>query len=630
MRRWNCIFAIAISLLVSHAAFALPGDNLAIGANATISMSSGLNNVNDAPNCRDLNPGSSCHTGPSVSNNNQWIHIDLGAEYPVQRIRLMNDPNFGYRTLRFLVTAGDASLQPPAALGAVTTQARYYQYVYGSTNSTLASGGLGPNWTTMSIPTGPRKVRWVRIFQLNNNPGGPPTGADGGILNFAEIDVTAGNPFQRTIVNGGFESPAQSGSIVFIPNGAMPGWSTTDQTNQIEVWTSTASIAPFAGSQMIELNAFTAGAISQTICVFPQESFQWELAHHPRGTTAETMRLVIDGQEIADFTDDATASSPTIHNCTLRPNAPPGATCAKATPASTATAWQLYRGNWANPSSNTAPKAVTFELIAITGAQNNPSLGNLLDAFSLTGLAATVEFSTASSSAPANVPSANLPKLLINGLVTTPQTVQIQVTGGTAGVDYLPTGTITVTIPVPPLNTPYDGTLATALSISPPIQIVNNINGVYPKTLQFSIGTLSSGLTRGGANCTPGRTATAYTIEPPPPSPTSGTLAGNIACTSCLCRTPCPGETVDTNFYSFMAPVTVSGPSTCTLTATSTTTGLVIASIGPTMLQSGVNFVTGTFSAPTTSTPFSIKLTCTSGSNVVTTTMTAPLPACSN
>jgi hypothetical protein len=106
-------------------------------------------------------------------------------------------------------------------------------------------------------------------------------------------------------------------------------------------------------------------------------------------------------------------------------------------------------------------------------------------------------------------------------------------------------------------------------------------------------------------------------------------LTGNIVSGCCLGPVPCPGAAAPSNFYSFLASVTLAGTASCTLTVTSNTTGLVIGSYGPTTLQAGANFVTGTFSAPQTSSPFTLKLSCTSGTAVLcSTALTAPLPTC--
>ena len=100
-------------------------------------------------------------------------------------------------------------------------------------------------------------------------------------------------------------------------------------------------------------------------------------------------------------------------------------------------------------------------------------------------------------------------------------------------------------------------------------------------------------------------------------------LTGKVVSSCCL--GPKKGGT---NFYSFLASVNLSGTVlTCTLHITSSTTGLVIGSYGPTTITTGTNSITGTFSAPPTSSPYSLSLSCTNNT-MCSTTLTAPLPDC--
>jgi len=104
------------------------------------------------------------------------------------------------------------------------------------------------------------------------------------------------------------------------------------------------------------------------------------------------------------------------------------------------------------------------------------------------------------------------------------------------------------------------------------------------------------------------------------------TLAGRIVSSCCL--GPKKGGS---NFYSFLASINLGGSlATCTLKVTSSTTGLVIGSYGPTTLNTGANSVTGTFSVPPASSPYSLSFACANGSlTLCSTTVTAPLPDCS-
>ncbi|MES1181636.1 MAG: T9SS type A sorting domain-containing protein, partial [Flavobacterium sp.] len=113
-----------------------------------------------------------------------------------------------------------------------------------------------------------------------------------------------------------------------------------------------------------------------------------------------------------------------------------------------------------------------------------------------------------------NIPDANLPKLYIIGSITSPLTVDLNITGGTAtrGVDYTTTpssGIITMTLPVGE----YDGTDATAVSLSPYIQITNDAVGEADETINMTIQTPSTGLKIADANiCGAAISSAVYTI----------------------------------------------------------------------------------------------------------------------
>lgn len=109
----------------------------------------------------------------------------------------------------------------------------------------------------------------------------------------------------------------------------------------------------------------------------------------------------------------------------------------------------------------------------------------------------------------------------------------------------------------------------------------------------------------------------------------AATCTSSFVSGCCLGPVPCPGATAASDFYSFLATVTLAGTASCTETVTSATTGVVVESSGPSTLAAGINLVTGTFSAPQASSPFSLTISCSGASGVLcSTTLTAPLPAC--
>lgn len=542
LTRFSPPLAVLISAffaLTTGDAFAQAGTNLALGK--PISLSSTLD---DGANCVDGNTASGfCSTDMSGTNGiaNQWIDVDLGGDFPIEQIRLFNGTDCcETRTRWILVVAGDSSLPRPDTPADVYAQPRYYRFAYANgANGTLGAAtsvnggtGRGALWTTLTIPTGLRKAAWLRIFQLENS-----TVTEGGLLGFSEIQVIQGNPFQRFLVNQDFEEPvfpccsnywARSDTV----NGFVPGWSTTDQSNSFEFFVSPIA---FSGGQWIELNTFINGTVSQSICVYPGETFDWQLAHRRRvngGTFTDIAKLSIDGADIAEFTH-AFAT----HSCALLGGAADAmATC---TAMDGANGWGAYTGSWTNP--NSEPKAVTFEMGAVSSADGRSSFGNFLDAFDVTGLATVVDFTAGDAGDLETVPTASLPLLILNGRLDAPQTLEIAL-GGTAvrGVHYTTTpetGNLIVTVPAGE----YDGTADTAISLAPHLQILPDGPVHSPSdTIVMTLVSLSEGLALGnGATCTLATNPATYEIVDVPPrvdlqkstSATSATPNGTVVYT---------------------------------------------------------------------------------------------------
>ncbi|HSX60863.1 MAG TPA: hypothetical protein VLF18_11740, partial [Tahibacter sp.] len=530
------IGAIVGLALGGSEALAQPGTNLALGAPVTMSSTAA---GSAAANCVDGTAGDFCLTGVSGTNGiaNQWVDVDLLGDHPIERIVLDNTGATCCRSTDrwLLIVSGDSSLPRPANPAAVYANARYYRLAYangangttGAASSVNGGTAAGATWTTLTIPTGLRKAAWIRVFQLDNSGG---TG--NGQLGFNEIRVIQGAPFQRYLVNGGFETPGSGGALgVMRANGTTPGWSTTDQFNAFENWNRgpAGSAGPydfpaFEGSTLIELNAWTSGTVSQSICVFPGESFQWSLAHHvrnpaPIGPTApDVAKLTIDGADIAQFSDNSirNATAASDHACTLLAGAAAAsATCSSALAppfTSDANGWGHWRGAWSN--TNAVPKKVTFEVGAVTSASGSISAGNFLDAFDLAGLATVVTFSSASSSGPETIPGANLPVLTLSGVLAADSSVDIAF-GGTAvlGQHYsTSTGTATVTVPIPAGT--YDGTAATGIPLTPYLQILSD-GPVHspPDVLRMTLANFGAGIKLGnGQTCSPGSNPLDYTI----------------------------------------------------------------------------------------------------------------------
>jgi hypothetical protein len=517
--------------LLAGAVHAAPGDNLALGKPVTMSGTTG-DPTQAGANCTDGNLGGNypadavCVTSATQTGaNREWIEVDLGQDYVIDRVRLSNrtDGTNGDLSRWIAVTTRPSTLtgvnsNPMSTLlpGVNPNAAFVNKIAYGAGTTGGSTYGTGPGdpWITLDMKVGTHIARYVRIYTIN----------PGTVLNLAEIEVFEGAPPSRSIVNTSFEQPAiAAGANAQISETFVPGWSTTEPVaipnagfgtpfltgGNIEMWnTGFGGVTADAGNQFVELNAFNNGALSPApLCVYPGESFTWRVSHRARGGAGvvDVARLRINGQDIATFRDGTVPAD--THTCT--PAA--GFTCTAQGGSPTATGWGRWQGVWTN--TEPQPKAMTFEFAAISSSGGG-GFGNFIDNVSITGLAAAVEFSTASASGPESVATANLPVLLVNGPVTTAQTIELEIVGGSAarGADYTTnpaSGPIVVTIPAGT----YDGTAATAISLAPYLQIAADGAVEGAETIALRASNASSGLSVAGASgCRAGVAESTYTI----------------------------------------------------------------------------------------------------------------------
>nr|WP_314842133.1 isopeptide-forming domain-containing fimbrial protein [uncultured Microbacterium sp.] len=154
------------------------------------------------------------------------------------------------------------------------------------------------------------------------------------------------------LTNGSFEEPFVSGgSYSLFPAWAVPGWSTNDIFNEIEIWGSGFQGVPAAsGNGFAELNANSASTLYQDVATTPGQTLSWSLKHRGRGGT-DVMRvlfgapggpLVQNGQNLSD------------------PN----------------TAWGTHTGTYTVPAGQTVTR-LAFEAVSSAGGSNG--IGNFLD-----------------------------------------------------------------------------------------------------------------------------------------------------------------------------------------------------------------------------------------------------------
>jgi len=277
---------------------------------------------------------------------------------------------------------------------------------------------------------------------------------------------------QRMLLNTSFELPAIAGNYANIDEASVPGWKTTDALNKIEIWKSGFSGVPSQnGIQFIELNANSAGILSQSICVLAGETITWSCWHRARVGT-DVMEVLIDG--VVQKTCSATTS-----------------------------AWVFNTGTWTNTGMS---KIITFAFKAVSAGSGDVTVGNFLDNIEIVGIKSTVSFSNTSASSLEQLPTKK-PLLLINGIINNPTSVTIGITGGTAslGVDYNLTSTV-VNIPAGV----YDGTNTTAITI--PLTILDDAIAENTENISLTISSTSGDILISNSGCDISTVNTEYII----------------------------------------------------------------------------------------------------------------------
>lgn len=230
----------------------------------------------------------------------------------------------------------------------------------------------------------------------------------------------------RSLANPGFESndPAGPGAPNFeiITNGSVIGWDST--TGEIELWdTNFNGVPAHSGNVFAEMNANVNGTLFQNICLVNGEPMGWTFAHRARtgGAATQTARFQV-----------ANSGGTVIQTL--------------ATQAST-----IASGVWnLNTGSTTYTGATGLQRVQFNTTDPG-SFGNFLDSIQLT-LRPFIQMSAANTSGTESVAAANIATLRVSGTATSPISVTVTVTGGTAvlGSDFTTPGggsSFTVTIP---------------------------------------------------------------------------------------------------------------------------------------------------------------------------------------
>lgn len=164
----------------------------------------------------------------------------------------------------------------------------------------------------------------------------------------------------NSLCNLDFETPLATGQFPnMINENAIPCWDTTAPDGIIEVWPPAGFEGVFAyqGGQFIEMNGNTAATIFQDFTVIPGSTLNISFAHRGR-LGNDTVRVEIGPvggpyTNLGDFTDGNTA-------------------------------WVLHNITYTIPTNNGNNYSIRFVALSSTG--NDPSVGNFLDAITLTSV----------------------------------------------------------------------------------------------------------------------------------------------------------------------------------------------------------------------------------------------------
>ena len=152
-------------------------------------------------------------------------------------------------------------------------------------------------------------------------------------------------------VNASFENLAIGlNKYKIVSADLIDGWSTTASDNKIEVWgDGFLGVSAADGDYFIELNANQVASLYQEIETTPGTTLTWSISH--RGRTGEDVATISVGDVVLETMTDGN------------------------------TEWGTYTGTYVVPEGQTT---TTFSLNSVSSASGSKSVGNFIDAFSVT------------------------------------------------------------------------------------------------------------------------------------------------------------------------------------------------------------------------------------------------------
>lgn len=163
----------------------------------------------------------------------------------------------------------------------------------------------------------------------------------------------------NTFCNSDFETPVATGSFPNLVNeNLVPCWDTTSADGIIEIWPpGFESVTPYSGNNLIELNANTPGTLFQDFSVIPGTTISVSFAHRGRnGVDVVGVEVGPVGGPYVSLGNFADGN----------------------------TAWALHTVNYTIPTGGGSNYTLRFVSVSSTGG--SPSIGNLLDAISISSL----------------------------------------------------------------------------------------------------------------------------------------------------------------------------------------------------------------------------------------------------
>ena len=211
--------------------------------------------------------------------------------------------------------------------------------------------------TVTATPTLPGTYNYTWTVPTGaTNPGNVPS-FTATVSGAYSVVITQVNSF----CNSDFESPTgiAIGSLGFINQNNFQCWRTTATDGMIEVWTNgTESTNAYSGTQFIELNANQVSTLYQDLSIIPGSSVNISFAHRGRFSGTDVMRVEI-GPVGGPYVS--------LGNFSATPSA-----------------WVYNSLNYTFP--NNGLTNYTIRFVSVSSGSGNLTVGNFIDAVSITGL----------------------------------------------------------------------------------------------------------------------------------------------------------------------------------------------------------------------------------------------------